>query len=91
MIRLVCEDGHSAEEHAMHAYNLFRSKDSDAMFCAVAEDCSVPAFVTAPRWEFRGRIDGQRSRPIGFDKKAADCGTRFIGFYLFPDFQRERT
>jgi hypothetical protein len=74
----------------MHAYNLFRSKGRDALFCAVPEACSVPPFVTGRRWEFRGRIDSERKGLIGFDRKAAASATRFNGFYLFPDFQRDR-
>jgi hypothetical protein len=74
----------------MHAYNLFRSKGSEALYCAVPEECSVPAFLTARRWEFRGRIDDAHKGPVGFDKKAADSGVRFNGFHLFPDFQREQ-
>jgi hypothetical protein len=73
----------------MDSYNLFRSKGGDAMFCAVPEDCSVPRFVAAPRWEFTGRIDGRRKDPFGFDRKAASSGIRFNGFHLFPDFRRD--
>lgn len=74
----------------MYAYNLFRSKGADALYCAVPEECSVPSFLTDRRWEFRGRIDGGRSGPMGFDRKAAAFGVRFNGFHLFPDFQREQ-
>jgi hypothetical protein len=73
----------------MRAYNLFRSKGSNALFCAVPEERSVPGFVTARRWEFSGRLDGQRTRPLGFDDKAAAAAVRFNGFYLFADFQRQ--
>jgi hypothetical protein len=76
-------------EHAMHAYNLFRRKGADALYCAVPEDFCVPPFVIAPRWEFKGRLDDRKKEPFGFDRKAAASGTRFNGFYLFPDFQRD--
>jgi hypothetical protein len=71
----------------MLTYNLFRSKGSDALFCAVPEECSIPPFLTARRWEFSGRLDGHRKEPVGFDGKAAAASMRFNGFYLFPDFE----
>jgi hypothetical protein len=71
----------------MRTYNLFRSKGSDALFCAVPEERSVPSFLTAHRWEFSGRIDGVRKNPVGFDGKAAAASMRFNGFYLFADFE----
>ncbi|WP_425486944.1 hypothetical protein [Microvirga thermotolerans] len=47
----------------------------------------MPRFVTAPQWEFAGRVDGRRQKPLGFDEKAAATGVRFNGFYLFASFQ----
>ncbi|NIX77871.1 hypothetical protein [Microvirga terricola] len=74
----------------MCAYNLFRSNRADGLLCAVPEERSVPPFVTGPRWTFDGRVDGDRSAPLGFDGKAAEAGVRFNGFYLFAGF-RKRT
>ena len=74
----------------MRAYNLFRSKGSNALVCAVPEERSVPGFVTGRTWEFGGRLDEDRSIPLGFDTRAAAAAIRFNGFYLFADFRRER-
>jgi len=73
----------------MHAYNLFRSKGSNALICAVPEERSVPGFLTSRSWEFGGRVDGRRNVPLGFDARAAAASVRFNGFYLFSDFRRE--
>lgn len=71
----------------MSAYNLFRNTGPEGLSCAVPEERSVPRFVTAPRWEFAGKVDNQRPNPLGFDEKAAATGVRFNGFYLFASFQ----
>jgi hypothetical protein len=74
----------------MHAFNLFRSKGSNALICAVPEERSVPAFLTARSWEFGGRVDGRRDEVLlGFDTRAAAAAVRFNGFYLYSDFRRE--
>jgi len=72
----------------MSAYNLFRSTGPEGLSCAVPEERSVPRFVTAPGWEFAGKVDSQRPRPLGFDEKAAATGVRFNGFYLFAAFSK---
>lgn len=71
----------------MGAYNLFRSHGSEGMYCAVPEHRTVPPFLHAPGWEFSGKVDEPASRPLGFDARAADAGTRFNGFHLFPCFK----
>ena len=68
----------------MQTYNLFRSK-SEGLYCAVPEDCAVPAFVTGNLWEFSGKAD-QQVVPAGFNQAAAVTGVRFNGFYLFEGF-----
>jgi hypothetical protein len=70
----------------MHGYNLFRCKSETGVFCAVPEDRVIPDFVTAERWEFSGKADGDRPVPLGFDGVAAALGVRFNGFYLFEAF-----
>jgi hypothetical protein len=69
----------------MPAYNLFRRKEDTEVYCAVPEDCVVPAFVTGELWEFGGKLDGGDA-PIGFNQNAARAGVRFNGFYLFHAF-----
>ena len=73
----------------MRAYNLFRSKGPDALYCAVPEEYSVPTFVTASVWEFSGRLDGRDRRMLGFDTRAAATGVRYNGFHLFPCFREQ--
>jgi hypothetical protein len=73
----------------MRAYNLFRRKGPDALFCAVPEDYTVPPFLTASAWEFSGRLDESGARPVGFDTRAAAAGVRYNGFHLFPCFKRD--
>ncbi|MBZ6077263.1 hypothetical protein [Microvirga puerhi] len=72
----------------MSAYNLFRNTGPDGLSCAVPEERSVPRFVSAPDWEFAGKVDNLRKPPLGFDDKAAVAGVRFNGFYLFASFQK---
>ena len=72
----------------MEPYNLFRRKGRDGLLCAVPEACSVPGFVTAPKWEFSGKLDAKQVAPLGFDARAAAAGVRFNGFHLFADFQQ---
>lgn len=72
----------------MYAYNLFRNTGPDGLSCAVPEERSVPRFVIAPQWEFAGKVEPRRQRPLGFDDKAAATGVRFNGFYLFASFQK---
>jgi hypothetical protein len=69
----------------MQTYNLFRSK-SEGLYCAVPEDCAVPAFLSGDLWEFSGKADQQRKAPVGFNRSAAATGVRFNGFYLFEAF-----
>jgi hypothetical protein len=45
--------------------------------------------VTAPVWEFSGRLEESGARPFGFDTKAAAAGVRYNGFHLFPCFYQE--
>jgi hypothetical protein len=75
----------------MPPYNLFRRNGRDGLLCAVPEERSVPSFLTAPRWEFSGRIDGRQTTPLGFDPKAAAAGVRFNGFHLFVDFHHGKS
>ena len=49
----------------MQGYNLFRCKSETGVFCAVPEDRVIPGFVTAERWEFSGKADGDRAVPLG--------------------------
>jgi hypothetical protein len=67
----------------MHAYNLFRRKRKQDFYCAVPEDRAVPAFLHADNWEFDRRVEETAGAPFGFDARAAQEGSRFIGFYLF--------
>ena len=75
----------------MRAYNLFRRTGPDPLYCAVPEDYTLPSFVTAPAWEFSGRLEERGVRPFGFDSRAAAPGGRYNGFHLFPCFQQEPT
>ena len=70
----------------MRTYNLFRRKWACHLVCAVAEDCTVPSFIGADRWEFVGKVREPDSYPVGFDTRAAAEGSRFQGFYLFQSF-----
>ena len=70
----------------MNAYNLFRSKGQEGLYCAVPEDHAVPNFVTGDHWEFSGKVDQALSAPLGFNDGAATAGVRFNGFYLFEGF-----
>lgn len=70
----------------MRAYNVFRRKGVDAVFCAVPEDCAVPGFVTMRTWAFSGKLDEPAATPVGFDEAAANASVRFNGFYLFHAF-----
>ena len=54
----------------MRAYNLFRRKGVDAVYCAVPEDCAVPRFLTTNTWAFSGKIHEPAATPIGFDEAA---------------------
>ena len=63
----------------MRAYNLFRRKGVDAVYCA------VPRFLTTNTWAFSGKVQEPAATPIGFDE-AADTSVRFNGFYLFHAF-----
>jgi hypothetical protein len=71
----------------MHAYNLFRRKGDEDVYCAVPEDRAVPPFVSASAWEFRGKV-GESSLPAGFDPRAASAGVRFNGFYVYQSAPR---
>lgn len=74
----------------MQTYNLFRSRESNPLVCAVPEERSVPSFVTAERWEFGGRLEDKQDPPLGFDMKAAAAAVRFNGFYIFAEYRRSR-
>ena len=67
----------------MRSYNLFCSKASEGIICAVPEDCAVPGFVTEQGWAFGGKLEGPDGRSFGFDGRAAETAVRFNGFYLF--------
>lgn len=67
----------------MRSYNLFRSKGSDGILCAVPEDCAVPRFVTEHGWSFGGKVEAGGDGLTGFDERAASTAVRFNGFYLF--------
>jgi hypothetical protein len=67
----------------MRAYNLFRRKDGHDVFCAVPEDCIVPAFLDGGLWEFSGKVDGSGPAPEGFDSRVARTAVRFNGCYFF--------
>jgi len=70
----------------MRAYNVFRRKGADCVFCAVPEDYTVPRFLSAKAWAFSGKLDAPAAKPVGFDEAAAGAGVRFNGFYLFHAF-----
>ena len=70
----------------MRAYNVFRCKRADSVYCAVPEDCAVPRFLSTKTWTFSGKIDAPGARPVGFDEAAAGASVRFNGFYLFHVF-----
>ena len=74
----------------MRSYNLFCSKASEGIVCAVPEDHAVPGFVTATAWAFGGKVDGRDGGPAGFDGRAAETAVRFNGFYLFQSVDRVR-
>jgi hypothetical protein len=67
----------------MHAYNLFRRKHGHDVFCAVPEDCVVPAFLSGALWEFSGKVDQANPPPVGFDGRVAPTAVRFNGCYFF--------
>ena len=64
----------------MRAYNVFRCKRADCVYCA------VPRFLSTRTWTFSGKIDAPGARPVGFDEAAAGASVRFNGFYLFHVF-----
>ena len=65
-------------------YNLFRSEDLDALYCAVPEDRAVPSFVQAGAWSYDRKLLNEGA-PRAFDDAAASIGVRFNGFHLFQD------
>lgn len=67
----------------MRSYNLFCSKASEGIVCAVPEEYAVPGFVTAQGWSFGGKLEGRAARADGFDSRAAETAVRFNGFYLY--------
>ncbi|HEX8166191.1 MAG TPA: hypothetical protein VF601_10445 [Beijerinckiaceae bacterium] len=67
----------------MHAYNLFRRKGDHDVYCAVPEDCAVPAFLRGSVWEFSGKVDGSTAAPVDFDPRTAATAVRFNGCYFF--------
>ncbi len=67
----------------MYAYNLFRRKGYHDVFCAVPEDCAVPAFLRGAAWEFRGKVDESSPAPVDFDAKAAVTAVRSNCSYFF--------
>ena len=67
----------------MRAYNLFRRKGVDAVYCAVPEDCAVPRFLTTNTWAFSGKVQEPAATPIGFNESAANTSIRFNGFISF--------
>jgi hypothetical protein len=73
---------------AMRTYNVFQRRESDAVLCAVPEDCVVPRFVISETWTWSGKLDVPAGMPVGFDEGAAQDGARLNGFYLFHAFAR---
>lgn len=67
----------------MRSYNLFCLKSVRGLCCAVPETSAVPAFLSADRWTFDGKLDDGSRVPSGFDDRAALTGVRFNGYYLF--------
>jgi len=65
------------------AYNLFRRKRQQDLFCAVPEDYPVPAFVDGHGWEVAGKLDEPSAAPLGFQREAARAVVPLTGFYLF--------
>ncbi len=65
----------------MPAYNLFRRKGEETLYCAVPEDTSVPSFLTGEAWEWTET----RSHDAlsDFDAAAAEASVLANGFYLF--------
>ena len=67
----------------MRNYNLFRRPDRAELVCAVPEDRPVPAFISAPSWEFVGRVNEGAIGSLSFNREAAHASVKFNGFYLF--------
>jgi hypothetical protein len=65
------------------AFNLFRHKLKPHLVFAVPEDYPVPRFIEGGTWEFAGKVSEPTTAPPGFNRKAAEAGVRFNGFYLF--------
>ena len=68
------------------AYNLFRSKQSPDLLCAVPEDYPVPAFINGQGWAFSGKVDEPSVAPLGFEWERAETMVPLTGFYLFTAF-----
>ena len=69
------------------SYNLFRRKRRPDLFCAVPEDCPVPAFVDGQEWEFAGTVD---EATLGLEREAARAVLPLTGFYLFTELPAPR-
>jgi hypothetical protein len=67
----------------MRTYNLFRRTDLPELVCAVPEARRVPAFISAPRWEFAGRVQDSETGFSSFNHEAAAASVVYNGFYLF--------
>ena len=68
------------------AYNLFRSKRSPDLLCAVPEDDPVPAFINGQGWAFAGKLAEPSAAPLGFEWRGAETVVPLTGIYLFTAF-----
>ena len=75
-------------EISVHAYNLFRRKETPELVCAVPEDQAVPRFIAGEQWEFGGRVSAGSLEHPGFDGIAANAAARYNGFYLFHSLRQ---
>lgn len=67
----------------LHPYNLFRRSGEGTFYCAVPEDRVVPAFLSGSSWKFARKLESAAALPFGFNRRAAQVGVRFNGFYLY--------
>jgi hypothetical protein len=64
-------------------YNLFRNRSRPDLLCAVPEDRPIPRFLFPGDWQFARALRPSDISPAGFEKRGAQAGVRFNGFYLF--------
>jgi hypothetical protein len=70
----------------IESYNIFRSRLSPDVHCAVPEICVLPHFLRQGAWEYFGRVNGETSRIPFFERKAARSLGELNGFYVYQEF-----